>query len=438
LGHRVHVRGVVLHSQPGSFVWMRDDSSTVRVQARQDIEVQPGDVVEVLGFPDYQRQSPVLQDAVFRKTSTTEPPAPILLTDAIEAFDHEDNLVRMEARLREVQPVLEGFSFTFQLNDTFFKGVLRFQENTEIDNVWLPGSKVEVTGICSLIHDEVRPLMGVWQPQSFEIILRSPQDLVTMESPPWWTPKRVILALGIVLAGLLSAVGVIALVGRRHLKEQAHHRTMAEAEFSAILTERNRMAREIHDTLAQGLTATSVQLRLARKKASSDVAALTHHLDVALQLVGESLREARNSIWNMRSQVLETTNLAGALEGILKKMSEGSELHTRLEIKGRPRRLAPVVENNLLRIGQEAITNAIKHAAARNIEVALNFGAEEFHLRVVDDGQGFDPDELKVNDGGFGLKGMRERAAEVKGELTIRSETGKGTEISLRAPAIGK
>jgi len=277
-------------------------------------------------------------------------------------------------------------------------------------------------------------MMGIWQPQSFQILLRSPADLVVLTRPPWWTPGHVILLLGVALGGLLLVTGVVTLLARRRLHDQERQRTMAEGEFTAILAERNRLAREIHDTLAQGLVATSVQLRLAKKHAANSPESLHQHLDTAQQLVRGSLEEARNSIWNMRSQVLETGDLADALRNILQQMADGTEMKTRFEVTGHARRLAPMLESNLLRAGQEAITNAAKHSQARQIAVRLDFGEKQFRLVVTDDGVGFDPAKPQPGGGGFGLVGMRERAAVLKGELDIRSAPGQGAEVCLSVP----
>lgn len=439
VGHRIHVRGVVTHAQSGSLVWIRDQSSGLRIQTRQQEELQAGDEIDVLGFPAYGSFSPMLEDAIFHKTGTTRPPPPLSLTNATAAFDHEDDLVQTDALLTEIQPVLEGLVFTLQRNDAVFKAILKLPDTKREHPEWLPGSKVRVTGICSLLHDDVRPMMGVWQPQSFQLLVRSPADLVVLVAPPWWTPQRTIYALGLICAVLLIASGVGITLSRRRLNEQAHRRQMAEAEFTAILAERNRVAREIHDTLAQGLAATSVHLRLAKKQADDDDSqSLHHHLDVSQQLVRESLEEARNSIWNMRSQVLETGDLPGALDGILKQMADGAEFQATLEVTGRPRRFAPVIENNLLRVGQEAITNAARHARAKQLRVTLDFGEKQFRLAVWDNGSGFDPAKPPSSSGGFGLVGMKERAAELKGELKIRSSPDQGTEINLTVPLSGE
>jgi signal transduction histidine kinase len=233
------------------------------------------------------------------------------------------------------------------------------------------------------------------------------------------------------------ATAIVLWLARQRLHEQAQRRALAEAEFAAILSERNRVAREIHDTLAQGLVATSVQLRLARKSATGDPELLTQRLDLAQQLVRENLEEARKSIWNMRSQVLETGDLGSALHGILEQMADGTDIRTGFHVTGHPRRLAPVLENNLLRIGQEAISNAVRHAHARCISVDLDFAEREFRITVKDDGRGLDPTKPPSGDGGFGVVGMRERAHHIQGQLEVRTAPGKGTEISLRIPIPG-
>src|SRR5208282_186886 len=138
----------------------------------------------------------------------------------------------------------------------------------------------------------------------------------------------------------------------------------------------------------------------------------------------------------MRSHVLEKGDLGAALEGILKQMSVGTETATSIEITGKPRRLAPVTENNVLRIGQEAITNSVKYARARKIRLVLDFGKEHLLLRVTDDGVGFDPHAPKESKGGFGLVGMRERANELNGRLEIRSAQGQGAEVTLSIPLL--
>jgi signal transduction histidine kinase len=328
--------------------------------------------------------------------------------------------------------------FTLNKNGQVFKAVLKMYPVQQAPQNWQAGCRVRITGICSLSHDDDRPYAGVWQAKSFQILLRSPADLEIIAPPPWWTPRHITILLSVITGTLAFMIGVVMALSRRRLREQERQREMAEAEFAAILSERNRVGRELHDTLSQGLTATSVQLRLARKKMNGASDAVNQHLDAALLLVRESLKEARNSIWNMRAQVLENGDLSDALKAILRQMADGTDMVTMFDSVGRTRRLAPVIENNILRIGQEAIVNATKHSGAKQVQVTLEYEERQFRLRVADDGRGFDPAEPPRSDGGFGLMGMRERAAEMNGKLTLRSAPGQGTEIILNIPLSGE
>jgi signal transduction histidine kinase len=330
---------------------------------------------------------------------------------------------------------------TLEQNNTVFKAVLRPPLSSRQPLVapgWLPGSLVQVAGICDVIYDETKPVMGIWHPQTFQILLRSPADVTVLQWPSWWTPVHVLFLLGgLAVLSLLVSGGVLWGV-RRRLAEQVRRRAMAETEFSAILSERNRLAREIHDTLAQGLTATSVQLQLAKIHAAAESPSVGRDLDQALQMVRDCLEEARNSIWNMRPQVLETGDLTGALKNILQQLSAGIVGETRFEVTGRERRLSAVIETNVLRLGQEAVTNAVKHARASQVRMRLEFGEKYFTLTVADDGRGFDPASPPPSEGGFGLVGIKERAQALNGKLTIRSAAHQGTEINVRIPLLGE
>jgi signal transduction histidine kinase len=436
-GHRVHVRGVVTCSEPGSLVWIRDESSGLRIQTRQTDELHPGDEIDVLGFPGYGSSIPILEDAVYRKIGMLPSPPPFALTNPLEAYDHQDDLVSIKARLTEIQPVLNGLVLNLMQSNTVFKAVLNLSLNSRQLPSWQPGSWVRVVGICDVIYNSSTPVMGIWHPQSFQILLRSPADLVVLEAPSWWTATHLMFLLSIFAGGSLGVAGGVALLARRRLNEQARRRTMAEAEFAAILAERNRLAREIHDTLAQGLAATSVQLQLAKVHMNGVAGPARQHLEVAEELVRNSLEEARNSIWNMRPQVLETSSLSGALKSILEKLSEGVLRETHLDVTGRERRLAAVIETNILRIGQEAIANAVNHAAAHTLHVKLHFGEKDFSLIVSDDGKGFDPNNPPPSKGGFGLVGMRERARALNGKLTIHAAPNQGTQVNLWVPLAG-
>jgi len=134
---------------------------------------------------------------------------------------------------------------------------------------------------------------------------------------------------------------------------------------------------------------------------------------------------------------LETGDLATALKNILTQLSKGVVAETRFDVVGRNRRLPAVVENNVLRLGQEAITNAVNHARAKKINVRLEFDPKHFFLTVIDDGRGFDSANPPPSSGGFGLVAMHARAKELNGKLEIRSTANQGTTVSLSLPLMG-
>ncbi|MBW4642065.1 MAG: GAF domain-containing protein [Goleter apudmare HA4340-LM2] len=207
-----------------------------------------------------------------------------------------------------------------------------------------------------------------------------------------------------------------------HLAEQSRQ--------AAILEERNRMAREIHDTLAQAFTGVIVQLGAASRIVPGELTEVQGHITQARDLAREGLAEARRSVNALRPQILETSNLCKAFNRLVAQMSAAIDTKTICKVIGELYPLAVDIENNLLRIGQEALTNAIKHAFASEILIELVYEPTQFMLRVKDNGQGFDTDSLS-NVKGFGLMGMKERSDRIKAQLTIQSIPGQGTEIII-------
>ncbi|MBD3884216.1 PAS domain S-box protein, partial [Phormidium tenue FACHB-886] len=204
-----------------------------------------------------------------------------------------------------------------------------------------------------------------------------------------------------------------------------------QAEAASILEERNRMAREIHDTLAQSFTGILAQVGAAKQVLTDDVEAAQAHLDLIKELARTGLAEARRSVVALRPQLLEEGNLQSALHRLVAQ-TRAAAMDTTLhyEIEGAVYSLPTEVENNLLRMGQEALTNAIKHANADEIRVELVYDRDQVCLRVRDNGQGFGVGSIPFPEG-FGLLGMSERAERIGAQLTIGSQPGQGTEITV-------
>ncbi|MBD2534340.1 PAS domain S-box protein [Nostoc flagelliforme FACHB-838] len=200
------------------------------------------------------------------------------------------------------------------------------------------------------------------------------------------------------------------------------------AEHTSILEERNRMAREIHDTLAQSFTGILLQIGAAAQVLADDPEATQVHLEMIEELARAGLAGARRSVSALRPRLLEEGNLESALHRIVAQMRATTDTALICETQGIAYSLSTEVENNLLRIGQEALTNAIKYASAGEIRVELVYNETQCILRVKDDGRGFGVGSTPLS-GGFGLLGMSERAERIGAQLTIQSQPGQGTEI---------
>jgi signal transduction histidine kinase len=210
-------------------------------------------------------------------------------------------------------------------------------------------------------------------------------------------------------------------------------RLSRQSREAAIAAERNRMARDLHDTLAQGFTGVIVQLEAAEDAWSKGLSSEAgEHLARARELARGSLHEARLSARALRSQALAEKDICEAMEDLIKKMTAGTGVVGAFTREGEPWRLSKEWEENLLRIGQEVLTNTLRHARARHFNAHLAFDPQGLRFELQDDGAGFDPASQSE---GLGLIGIKERVEVMGGRLTIQSADGHGTVISASLPA---
>ena len=201
---------------------------------------------------------------------------------------------------------------------------------------------------------------------------------------------------------------------------------------AAVLDERNRMARDIHDTIAQGLMGVIIQLQAAGDATSKGYKKQAHdHLQNASALARDSLNEARRSVFALRPQALEKATFWEALQRLVKNATAGTHLRTEFEVRGKWRDLPSKTEDNLLHIGQEALTNTLKYAHATRFDLRLRFKANEVQLELEDNGGGFN---VRERQDGFGLRGMRERAEQMGARFNLTSGRNKGTKIVVASP----
>ena len=214
-------------------------------------------------------------------------------------------------------------------------------------------------------------------------------------------------------------------------------RLYEETGQMAVMEERNRMAREIHDTLAQGFTGIILQLEAAEQALSDNSPGLERHLNLAGSLARKSLAEARRSVWNLRPQALEQLSLAEALRHEVERFTQETGVDARFVISDDRRDLSPDVDAGLLRICQESLANVRKHAKASEVEVNLAFDEAAISLSITDNGVGFRPQTLSRTSKkrrGFGLVSIQERARGLGGALEVQSKKGKGTVVRVVIP----
>ncbi|HEX5567862.1 MAG TPA: sensor histidine kinase, partial [Streptomyces sp.] len=272
--------------------------------------------------------------------------------------------------------------------------------------------------------------------------------------PPEPVPSEILSYL-LLTAGIVAAVGLFSFIGeitaqrsdeRRQmvarleetLRENAglHAQLLVQAREAGVMEERQRMAAEIHDTLAQGLTGIIAQLQVVA--GTADPVRAREHLDRATALARHSLGEARRSVHNLSPAALADDDLPQALEKTVTEWEERTGVPARYTTTGTVEPLHDEVAATLLRIAQEALANTARHAGATRVGVTLSYMGDTVALDVRDDGRGFDPRvrPARTGTGGFGLDGMRARAERIAGTLGVESEPGLGTAVSARVPLV--
>jgi PAS domain S-box-containing protein len=236
---------------------------------------------------------------------------------------------------------------------------------------------------------------------------------------------------------VVEVMGVIMDVTDLRRAERALRRAREralEARFAAMLAERTRLAREIHDTLLQGFTGIGLRLVAVANRVTGQPETATALREV-VTLAQKTLEDARRAVWDLRSPALAAGDLPAALRTAAADCVRGTTLELEYDVGGPPRPVDPELEAVVVRVAQEAISNVLKHADACIVRVRLSFEARRIRLSIVDDGRGFAvASDFQSYGGHWGLLGMRERASEVHGKLSIRSTPGHGTELVLLVP----
>ncbi|MBW4511762.1 MAG: AAA family ATPase [Scytonematopsis contorta HA4267-MV1] len=399
-----------------------------------DMEIRRNNLtipVEAWGTPVFDEQGNVAYAIVAFQDITERKKAEQFLANYNRTL--EQQVAQRTAALQESEAALHDQEQELRLITNALPALIsyvdinqRYQFVNRAYELWFSCSQDEILG------NSVRTLLGETAYYIAEPYINQAQagQITTYEAEiPYPIGKKYISAILIPdfdsNATVKGHYGLVTDISEQHF---AALRERKRAEEASILEERNRMAREIHDTLAQAFTGILVQVGAATQVIADDLSATQAHLEIIDELARTGLTEARRSVTALRPQLLESGSLDSALHRLVTQMRAANNTDIIYEIKGAAYLLPVEVENNLLRIGQEALTNSIKYACANEIRVELTYENTQCILRVKDDGQGFGVGSIPPV-GGFGLLGMSERAENIGAQLSIQSQPGQGTEI---------
>jgi signal transduction histidine kinase len=442
--HRKMTHGVVSFVQAGEFFFMQDGGTGVRVDA-PGTEVRVGDLVDVSGFVDTSLGIASLEGAVSRTldkgfvTQAVEVAGGQLLKppvnspiEPVSPVDHYGALVRLTGIVRNYEWLDEESSARMRIDTAGCSFDVRFpRECLNKPEPWPIGAEVAVTGVCEPRLDSAASPLKFPITTGFTLWSRSPDDVVIFRTPSWWTPSRLAIALGGSLVVLVLSLAWTWTLRRKVSQQMGIISDKLRGQ--AVSEERNRMARDLHDTLEQMLAGVSLQLDDVEESIREDQKAALQSADRARRMLEFTRTEARRSVWDLRSQVLESQGLEAAIRAMVESALRSNRPVIEFTVNGRLPDLAAMESYNLLHMCQEALANAIKHAAASRICISLETSDATIVLRITDNGSGFSPGMLERSDRPhFGVLGMRERAARISANLSIEGEPGKGCEVTIQ------
>ena len=438
--HRARIRGTVLAAFPDGRVFLRDAtpppppretpkdalprpplSPSIAIRLTTPVPLTPGQRAEIIGFPIMAGFSASLADAL---VLATEPGAsPISAVVSLKEFQdgsHDADLVHLTtpAVLNDFFRSADGFELRLTSSGTPLRAFLLQSGTPELEI----GTSVELTGICLVESSTDKGFRS--QAERASLLLRSADDIRVLHSAPFWTAGRLVIASSI-LAGLVLLAFIWIAAQRRQISILSRRIVQ-----QATLDERQRIAREFHDTLEQELTGLSLRLDAATTRPLEDKARTL--IETSRSLVSRIQSEARNLVADLRDTA-QLHDLFSALREIQTRMPPNAPA-LKLDLHPIPPIPGPV-SHHLRMMAQEAVTNALKHAQATEILLHLSATAEALTLRIADNGQGFAASSATTGQPGhFGCMGIRERCRKINASVDWQSQPKQGTIITVILP----
>ncbi len=413
---RAFVRGAVIVTEP---LYIQDANGGVLVETKNDVRLRSGEEVEVEGDVHLDGLTTTIRNATVRSMGggiATRPPLSVTADQAATGA-YQAMFVEVQGTLHAKMKLADGRE-RLEIRDgqqSFY--AVRSSELIErpFDQLAI-GSLLKLRGVC-LVNAEYTQTMV-----PFALLIVANEDVKVLAGPPWWSAGHLIE-----MALLMLMLGFVA-----HLL----YSRAEEWRLRAVIAERERLAHEIHDTLAQSFAGIGFQLRaivnrVSRSRYEWNDAMLIEELNRACDLVRQSHDEARRTITTLRPDATEAGGLIAALHQTASQMvgSVGVEIDALVE--GDVRTIPLPVLDSLFRIGQEAIANAIQHGHPSRLRLAATYTAASIKLLIEDNGSGFVPEQ---NVDGFGLASVRRRVEVIQGTLDVETAPGKGTRLIVEVP----
>jgi signal transduction histidine kinase len=410
----VLLRGTITYI--GTNIIIQDQTGAIAVHPLTFFHLTLGDEAEVLGDDKVANNVHAIEHAKVKSLWRSSSPVSLALSPDLAAEgEYNLYLVEIEGSVVKEENNPDGsIKLSLEGGHQFFSANLQPQPFGTLSRKQLdPGSAVQLTGVLS-VHEHY----GI-QSGSFTLLMRSSEDIRVVKTPPWWTAKH-IGSLALTLIPLAALIHFLRLRG-------------VQNHFASIMAERGRIARDIHDTLAQGFAGIAFQLEGAAQEMERDKTLAQEHLNLALSMVRHSRAEAHRSISTLRA-CTQDLPLERMIEEMVSQMSVGSKVKIHINLIGGTGLLPSTLVDQLFRVTQEAVSNTLQHAKARNIWIALEYRKAEVLLQITDDGCGFNVEQVAgPQSGHFGLVGMRERAERLNGTLSLTSSCA-GTKLDIHAP----
>jgi len=345
--------------------------------------------------------------------------------------DREAHLVCVLGTLREITRREDHPQLRMESNGMMFDALL--PRDAELPPGLRPGAELEITGVCHYLLGETGRRIAI-QLDGFELQLADASGIRIISAPPWWTPGRLVAVMSIILVILgLSLLWVIALRRRVAVRSAMLVREIrARHDTQLLVSERSRLAADLHDTLSQTLSGAALQMEIADSLGGDNA---ENHRDLAKRLIDRSREDLRRAVWDLTPSVLLNQDLEAAFRSIANEVSSEHRGEIVIDAESSLPLLPERTRSHLLRVGQEAIHNALRHGKAARVVVSLRRSGDGINLRVEDNGTGFDPAQAPGPvEGHFGLGSMRNRIQRLGGKFTIQSSP-RGTIVIAEVPA---